>query len=314
MSVRSNQCYPATNSGTGALVDAGQSALIPSRSFPPTYVFSHSLKFQRQRSTVQRGMKLGSNKTIGPSLGSANGNESRASTVFVIEELTAIRQLVVAFINGLEGFKVVGSTGTRDEAERECARLKPDIAVIDWLLLSDTSGVNVAETIRRCSDQTKLVIFSAASEAHFVNDAIAAGVSGFVVKSATIETLAKALGAIADGKQFFCPEMAGVLRELLQRSSHGSTRSPLLSQREREVLREIARGRFSKEIAAAFNLSVFTVENIRRRIMRKTGLKSVAELTLHALKLRLITSPMTGTSESEFKNNSPAHSNLSHSA
>ena len=89
---------------------------------------------------------------------------------------------------------MVGSSGDRMEAERECARLKPDIAVIDWLLLSDTSGVNVAEAIRRCSAGTKLVIFLAASEAHFVNDAIAAGVSGFVVKSATIETLAKALG------------------------------------------------------------------------------------------------------------------------
>jgi DNA-binding CsgD family transcriptional regulator len=57
-------------------------------------------------------------------------------------------------------------------------------------------------------------------------------------------------------------------------------------------LREIAKGRFSKEIAAKLDLSVFTVENIRRRIMRKTGLKSVAELTLHALRLRLISSPV----------------------
>ena len=227
---------------------------------------------------------------------SGNEKKSHAATVFVIEELTAIRELVANFINGLGGFDVVGSSGDRMEAERECARLKPDIAVIDWLLFSDTSGVNVAEAIRRCSANTKLVIFSAASEAHFVNDAIAAGVSGFVVKTATIETLAKALEAVVEGRQFFSPEMAGVLRELLQRASHGATRSPLLSQREREVLREIAKGRFSKEIAATFNLSVFTVENIRRRVMRKTGLKSVAELTLHALRLQLIASPVTGTS------------------
>ncbi|MGH7960028.1 MAG: LuxR C-terminal-related transcriptional regulator, partial [Opitutaceae bacterium] len=177
-------------------------------------------------------------------------------------------------------------------AERECARLKPEIAVIDWLLQSETSGVNLAEAILRCSAGTKVVVFSAGSEAHFVNDAIAAGVSGFVVKTAKLDTLAKALAAVASGKQFFCPEMAGVLRELLQRSSHGSDRASLLSHREREVLREIAKGRFSKEIAATLNLSVFTVENIRRRIMRKTGLKSVAELTLHALRLRLITSPL----------------------
>jgi DNA-binding NarL/FixJ family response regulator len=223
--------------------------------------------------------------------------DKRVVTVFIIEELTAIRELIAIFINRLHGFQVVGVSGNRAEAERECARLKPDIAVIDWLLLSDTSGVNLAEAVRRCSSGTKVLVFSAASEAHFVNDAIAAGVAGFVVKTATLDTLAKALDAVAHGKQFFCPEMAGVLRELLQRSSHGATRASMLTQREREVLREIAKGRFSKEIAATFNLSVFTVENIRRRIMRKTGLKSVAELTLHAVRLRLIASPMTGSGE-----------------
>lgn len=225
------------------------------------------------------------------------GAERHVTTVFVVEELTAIRELVTGFIDQLNGFRVVGASGVRAEAELECARLKPEIAVIDWMLMSDTSGINLAEGIRRCCDATKVVVFSAASEAHSVNDAIAAGVAGFVVKTATLETFARALSAVAEGKQFFCPEIGGVLRELLQRSVQGSARSPLLSQREREVLREIARGRFSKEIAATFNLSVFTVENIRRRIMRKTGLKSVAELTLHALRLGLISSPINGYPE-----------------
>lgn len=225
------------------------------------------------------------------------GAERHVTTVFVVEELTAVRELVTSFINQLSGFRVVGASGIRAEAESECARLKPDITVIDWLLMSDTSGINLAEGIRRCCNGTKVVVFSAASEAHSVNDAISAGVAGFVVKTATLETFARALRAVAEGKQFFCPEIGGVLRELLQRSVQGSAHSSLLSQREREVLREIARGRFSKEIAAIFNLSVFTVENIRRRVMRKTGLKSVAELTLHALRLGLISSPINGSSD-----------------
>jgi DNA-binding NarL/FixJ family response regulator len=224
------------------------------------------------------------------------GSDGGVTTVFVIEELTAIRQLVADFIDRLEGFRVVGSSGNRIEAERECARLQPGIAIVDWISMSDTTGVNLAEAIRRSAAGTKVVVFSAATEVHFVHDAIAAGVAGFVVKSSTLETLARALRVVADGKQYFCPEMAGVLRELLQRSSHGSPRSSMLTPREREVLREIAKGHFSKEIAAAFNLSVFTVENIRRRIMRKTGLKSVAELTLHAVRLGLIASPANGSS------------------
>jgi DNA-binding NarL/FixJ family response regulator len=244
-------------------------------------------------------MKASDERLAGAGSAPAN-SERRVATVYVIEELTAIRELIALFVNRLEGFRVIGASGNPGEAERDCARLKPEIAVMDWLLQSDNCGANLAEAIRRSSAATKVIVFSAASEAHFVNDAIAAGVAGFVVKSTHLETLAKALATVAKGKQFFCPEMAGVLRELLQHSSHGSSRLALLSHREREVLREIAKGKFSKEIASALSLSVFTVENIRRRIMRKTGLKSVAELTLHALKLRLISSPFAnGTSAAE---------------
>lgn len=236
-----------------------------------------------------------------PATVSATTTEPRVVNVYVIEELTAIRELVVGFVSQLEGFRVVGSSGTRAEAESDCARLTPDVALVDWLLLSDVSGINLAEAIRRSSATTRVLIFSAASEAHFVNDAIAAGVAGFVVKSASLDTLAKALRTVAEGKQYFCSEMGGVLRELLRQSTQAGGRAPLLTQREREVLREIAKGHFSKEIAAAFNLSVFTVENIRRRIMKKTGLKSVAELTLHALRLRLIAPPVNGASDGGHK-------------
>jgi len=222
--------------------------------------------------------------------------DARMTTVFVVEALTAVRELVANFLHRLDGFQVVGASGSRGEAERECARLKPHVAVIDWILMADSSNVNLAEAIRKCSPATKVVVFSAAAEAHFVSDAIAAGVAGFVVKTATLETLTRGMRAVADGRQFFCPEMAGVLRDLLRSSSLGSGRASLLSHREKEVLREIAKGRFSKEIAATFNLSVFTIENIRRRIMRKTGLKSVAELTLHAVRLRLVASPTNGFS------------------
>ena len=216
---------------------------------------------------------------------------ARVPTVFVVDALTAIRELLVGYLSRLDGFKVIGSSGERGEAERECARLRPDLAVVDWIHLADTSSENLAEALRRTSPGTKVVVFAATAETHFVSDAIAAGVAGFVVKSAPLDSLATALRVVAGGKQHFCPEMADVLRELLRRSSMNAGKANHLSHREKEVLREIARGHVSKEIAAMFNLSVYTVENIRRRIMRKTRLKSVAELALHAVRLQLIPAP-----------------------
>lgn len=215
-------------------------------------------------------------------------------SVFVVEPLAAIRELVAGYCSALEGFQLVGSSGGRDEAERECARLRPDIAVVDWLQLADRTELNLAEAVRRASPTTRVVVFAPAADAHYVSDAIAAGVVGFVLKSSPLDALGRALRSVADGRQFFCPETAGVLRELLRRSSRSSGREWMLSHREKEVLRAIAQGRGSKEIAAAFDLSVYTVENIRRRIMRKTGLKSVAELTLHAVGLGLVVAPGAG--------------------
>lgn len=215
----------------------------------------------------------------------------RPASVFVVEALASIREMLAHHIDGLDGFQVIGSSGHRQEAERECARLKPDIAVLDWIHLPDTSSDNLAEAIRKQSPGTRVVVFAASAEAHFVSDAIAAGVAGFAVRSAPLDALATALRAVMEGRQFFAPETAGVLRDLLRRSTQGAAQSGQLSHREKEVLREIAQGHPSKEIAATFNLSVYTVENIRRRIMRKTRLKSVAELTLHAIRLQLIPTP-----------------------
>lgn len=227
----------------------------------------------------------------------AKGDESRRrgpespATVFVVEGPVAIRELVVGFLQRLDGFTVAGSSGAREEAERECARLQPDVALVDWIHLPDTSSDNLAEAIRKRCPATRVVVFAASAEAHFVSDAIAAGVSGFAVRNAPLESLAVALRTVMQGRQYFAPETAGVLRDLLRRSTTSAGPAGRLSHREKEVLREIAQGHPSKEIAATFNLSVYTVENIRRRIMRKTRLKSVAELTLHAVRLHLIPTP-----------------------
>lgn len=215
----------------------------------------------------------------------------RVVTIFVAEPLTAIRELVAGYCSALEGFRVVGASGERGESERECARLQPDVALVDWLQLADPTEINLAAAIRRASPATRVVVFAPAADAHYVSEAIAAGVVGFVLKSSPLDGLARALRTVADGRQFFCPETAGVLRELLRRTLRGNGRERMLSHREKEVLRAIAQGRGSKEIAAGFNLSVYTIENIRRRIMRKTGLKSVAELTLHAVGLGLVRAP-----------------------
>ena len=211
---------------------------------------------------------------------------SPAISVVLVEEQTAVREFLQLFVTGIDGFAIVGSCGSRAEAEVTCRETQPRLVILDWLGVDTESGTSLPSALRTLSPRTQVLLFSASTEPDFVQEAINAGVSGFVDRGSDLETLSRAIRAVAEGRQFFSSRVSGVLRELLRRRV-APKQDDLLTQREREVLREISKGRYSKEIAAMFGLSVFTIENIRRRIMRKTGLRSVAELTLHAVKLGL---------------------------
>ncbi len=213
------------------------------------------------------------------------GSDGRVSVV-IMEEQMAIREFLKLFVNGLGGFLVVGSCGSRAEAELICGDVKPQLMVIDWLGADANSDTSLPAALKTLSPRTHVLLFSASTEPDFVQEAVNVGIAGFVDRGSDLETLGRGLHAVADGRQFFSSRVSGVLRELLRRRV-APKQDDLLTQRERDVLREISKGRYSKEIAVMFKLSVFTIENIRRRIMRKTGLRSVAELTLHAVKLGL---------------------------
>lgn len=217
---------------------------------------------------------------------SGKGDSSASISVVLVEEQTAVREFLQLFVKGIDGFTVVGSCGSRAEAEITCRETQPRLVVLDWLGVDAESGTSLPSALRTLSPHTQVLLFSASTEPDFVQEAINAGVAGFVDRGSDLETLSRAIRAVAEGRQFFSSRVSGVLRELLRRRV-APKQDDLLTQREREVLREISKGRYSKEIAAMYGLSVFTVENIRRRIMRKTGLRSVAELTLHAVKLGL---------------------------
>lgn len=207
-------------------------------------------------------------------------------SVVIVEEQMAIREFLKLFVNGLDGFSVVGSCGSRADAELICRDVQPRLAVVDWLGADSESETNLPAALKALSPRTHVLLFSASIEPDFVQEAVNLGVAGFVDRGSDLETLGRGMRAVAEGRQFFSSRVSGVLRELLRRRV-APKQDDLLTQRERDVLREISRGRYSKEIAIMFKLSVFTIENIRRRIMRKTGLRSVAELTLHAVKLGL---------------------------
>lgn len=209
-------------------------------------------------------------------------------TVLIVEDQTAIREMLAAFVRAMPGFRVVGEAGDVQEALRVAAETTPRVVVLDWMLLGGL-GLEFLRSVR-ISPPPYVLIFSANTTDLAVRESLAAGAKGYLEKTANFSEFTIALRAVAAGKAYLGPAIAQSVRRLV-RGPERAENSTDLTARERDVLRFLAEGLSSKQIAARLGLSIRTVENHRARITRRTGLHSVAQLTLHAVRLGLVESP-----------------------
>jgi DNA-binding NarL/FixJ family response regulator len=182
-------------------------------------------------------------------------------------------------------FEVVGVATTAAAAVDLAAREHPDVAVVDFRL-PDRDGVTVAADLRAAAPGIELVMMTAVPEQAVVNGALEAGYSGFVRKSSPAEELLAALRAVGRGESHFEAE---VLMSLVRaRRPEGQGGNDVLSERELEVLRLVAAGRGTGEIAADLNLSQHTVRNHVRNILGKLGAHSKLEAVVMAARAGLV--------------------------
>ncbi len=207
--------------------------------------------------------------------------------VLIVEDQPAMRETLALLVESLPAFVLVGQAGTLEEAKRLGAELEPDIAVLDWRF-PEGSGAEFLAQLRREARSTEVLVFSATASAQVVREALTGGAKGFVEKGAGMAELTKALHAVASGGIYFGPATARTLDGLVRPRGDVTT---TLSERELEVLNLIANGLPSKEIAVQLNVSVKTVNSYRVSISAKTGLTSIARLTMHAARLGLIPGP-----------------------
>lgn len=209
----------------------------------------------------------------------------------IVEDQTAIRQMLSTFVGADPGFSVVAEAADAPEAIRKAAETKPEIVVLDWMLVAGT-GQDVLRALRNEPHPPSVLVFSANVTELAVRQALSLGALGYIEKTAAFSEFTTALRAVAAGKVYFGPAVARVVQTVLRNRGSMGTQESALSARECDILRFVAEGLASKEIASRLNLSVRTVENHRASISRKTGLRSVAQLTLHALELGLVSAPV----------------------
>src|SRR5262245_650207 len=196
------------------------------------------------------------------------------------------------FRTGVKGelVEVLGEAETVEDAVRAVVELEPDVVVLD-VHMPGGGGVEVIEQVAKSRPHQRFLALSVSDDPQDVIAIVRAGARGYVTKTITGEELADAVGRVRDGDAVFSPRLAGFVLDAFAGDLPAEEVDPELDQltaREREVLRQIARGYMYKEIALRLSISVKTVEAHVSSVLRKLQLSNRHELSRWAVSRRLV--------------------------
>ncbi|GAB3749394.1 response regulator transcription factor [Yimella sp. RIT 621] len=184
------------------------------------------------------------------------------------------------------GFEVVATADSVAAAANRAAATKPDVVLMD-MHLPDGNGAQATVAVLEHSPSTRILVLSASSEREDVLEAVKAGASGYLVKSASQAELVEAVTATAEGQAIFTPGLAGLVLGEYRRMATVPTGEgpdlPKLTDRETEVLRFVAKGLSAKQIGTRLGVSHRTVENHVQSSLRKLQLSNRVELARYAM-------------------------------
>ena len=204
-------------------------------------------------------------------------------TVLVVDDHPMWRDAVERDL-AAAGFSVVGTASDGAMAVRVAAAVRPDVVVMD-LQLPQRSGVDATRDIITARPETRVLVLSASGEQADVLEAVKAGATGYLVKSASAAELVEAVRRTAAGDATFTPGLAGLLLGEYRRlaATPAGVPRPQLSDRETEVLRLVAKGLTAKQVAARLVLSHRTVQNHLQNVMQKLQVNNRAGLVRYAI-------------------------------
>jgi two-component system response regulator NreC len=205
--------------------------------------------------------------------------------ILLADDHTLVRQGFRLILASQSDMEVVGETGNGKEAVEMARRLLPDVVVMD-VTMPELNGIEATRRIREISSHIRVLALSVHRDSVYVRQMIRAGAEGYLLKESADTDLLAAVRAVAQGHSYLSPEVSGVI--LKDYRKHVTNPVDLLSAREREILQLLAEGRTNKEIASLLNLSVYTVDGHRSRIMEKLNLHSIGELVLFAVRNGLV--------------------------
>jgi DNA-binding NarL/FixJ family response regulator len=207
--------------------------------------------------------------------------------VLVVDDQTVVREGLVMLLGYSPGIEVVGAAADGEEATRLAERLRPDVILMD-LRMPRCDGIAATRRILRQRPSTGVIALTTYADDESVFAALDAGARGYLTKDATASEIQHAIKTVFAGQALLDPS---VQRRLLERSLAGaptaassSTYPDGLTQREAEVLREIASGRSNREISEQLSITEATVKTHVNNIFSKTGVRDRAQAVVYAMR------------------------------
>jgi DNA-binding NarL/FixJ family response regulator len=207
--------------------------------------------------------------------------------VLLADDHALVRAGMRSLLVTMTAVQVVGEASSGEEALALAARERPDVVLMD-IAMKGMSGLEAAARMREQQPEVRVVILSMHAGEEYVLKALRAGAVGYLLKDAATGELELALRSVMRGESWFSPAVSRQVVEGYVQRVGGEPASDVLTARQREVLKLVAGGKSTKEIAFDLSLSVKTVETHRAQIMERLGIRDVAGLVRYALRTGLV--------------------------
>jgi DNA-binding NarL/FixJ family response regulator len=203
--------------------------------------------------------------------------------VLMVDDHPVVLAGLKALVEADPDFQVVGEAGDGRTALRMAQQLVPDVVVLD-VSMPGMNGIEVAVALLAERPECRVLVLTVHEDRAYLRQLVEAGVLGYLLKRSASDELIRALHAVVAGGTYLDPAIAGKVVGRVSRSAANLQpgQAAELSEREADVLRQVARGHSNKEISAQLNISVKTVETYKARAMAKLGYRNRAKLVRYA--------------------------------
>ena len=205
--------------------------------------------------------------------------------ILLADDHAVVRQGFKMILDAEADMEIVGEAANGREALELAEQLRPDVVVMD-VSMPELNGIEATRRMAESAPHARVLALSMHKDSVYVRETLRAGARGYLLKDSVAADLVNAVRAVASGEGYLSPAVSDAVLDDYRR--HVTNPIDLLTSREREVLQMLAEGKTNKEIAAVLNLSVYTVDAHRGRIMEKLNMHSINELVRFAVRNGLI--------------------------